>query len=183
MVLACDSGRSDVVYARQIRTYQFYFDNNQSEIIFGMHFGSEDPEEKELMGTATIRGGVEKILLVDDDAAIRQLLSKVLVQLGYQVTSYTSSIEALAEFMTHPAKFDLVLTDLNMPNMNGDQLVQKIMAIRPSIPAIINTGNSQSITAEMVNATGIRGVLEKPATMSKLAAMIRKVLDDTNASV
>jgi CheY-like chemotaxis protein len=134
------------------------------------------------MCVTTPRKGIKKILLVDDDAELKQILSQVLTRLGYQVTAHTSSFEALAEFKANPAKFDLVLTDFDMPKMNGDQLVQRIMAIRPSMPAIINTGNSQSITAEMVKTLGIRGVLKKPATTSKLAAMIREVLDDTKVS-
>jgi DNA-binding NtrC family response regulator len=130
----------------------------------------------------TIRGGTENILLVDDDAELKQIMSQVLARLGYQVTVHTSSIEALAAFEADPAKFDLILTDFDMPRMKGDQLVQKIMAIRPAMPAIINTGNSQRVTAEMAKALGIKGVLKKPATISKLATMIREVLDDTKAS-
>jgi DNA-binding NtrC family response regulator len=134
------------------------------------------------MCTAAIRGGIEKILLVDDDTELKQILSKILAQLGYQVSAHTSSIEALEEFKANPAKFDLVLTDFDMPKMNGDQLVENIMAIRPSMPAIINTGNSQSVTAEMIEALGIRRVLKKPATLSKLAATIREVLDDSKTT-
>jgi DNA-binding NtrC family response regulator len=134
------------------------------------------------MRTTTIRGGIENILLVDDDVELKQLVTQVLARLGYQVTAHTSSMAALAEFKANPAKFDLVLTDFDMPKMNGDQLVQKIMAVRPSMPAIINTGNSQSVSAEMVKALGIKGVLKKPATLSTLAAMIREVLDDSKVS-
>jgi DNA-binding NtrC family response regulator len=143
---------------------------------------SKHDKEVETMHTTTIRGGVEEILLVDDDADFKQIMSQVLARLGYRVTAHTSSIEALAEFKANPAKFDLVLTDFDMPKMNGDQLVQKIMAVRPSMPAIINTGNSQSVSAEMVKALGIKGVLKKPATLSTLAAMIREVLDDSKVS-
>lgn len=107
------------------------------------------------MCPAQIRGGIERILLVDDDASITQLLSQVLKQLGYQATSHTSSIEALEDFTANPGKFDLVLTDLNMPKMNGYQLAQKIRDIRPSMPVIMSTGNSQKPAAEMVKTTGI----------------------------
>jgi DNA-binding NtrC family response regulator len=126
--------------------------------------------------------GVENILLVDDDAELKQIMSQVLARLGYSVTSYTSSIEAFAEFRANPAKFDLIFTDFDTPKMSGDQLVQKIMAIRPSMPAIINTGNSKSITADLARSLGIRGVLEKPAPLSKLATMIREALDEAEAA-
>ena len=134
------------------------------------------------MSAARVREGIEKILLVDDYAGIAKVLRQMLSQLGYHVISHTSSIEAFEDFKADPGKFDLVLTDFDMPKMNGDQLAQKIMAIRPSIPIIINTGNSQNITAEMVKTIGIRGVLRKPNTVSKLATMIRAVLDDTKVS-
>jgi CheY-like chemotaxis protein len=131
------------------------------------------------MSAARVREGIAKILLVDDYAGTAEVLRQILLQLGYYVISYTSSIEAFEDFKADPGKFDLVLTDFDMPKMNGDQLAQKITAIRPSIPIIINTGNSHNITAEMAKAIGIRGVLRKPTTISKLATMIRKVLDDT----
>jgi CheY-like chemotaxis protein len=100
------------------------------------------------MSAAKIREGTEKILLVDDYAGVAKVVRQMLLHLGYHVISYTSSIEAFEDFKADPGKFDLVLTDFDMPKMNGYQSAQKIMVIRPSIPVIINTGNNHNITAD-----------------------------------
>lgn len=126
-----------------------------------------------------IRGGTEKILLVDDEAAVSKMVCQVLERLGYQVEAHTSSREALAAFRADSDGYDLILTDMTMPELTGDQLAQKIIAIRPSIPIIISTGYSRTLTSEVVQAIGIRGVLIKPATKSNLAAAVRAVLDES----
>lgn len=128
-------------------------------------------------GKTPIRGGTESILLVDDEELVTKAVSQVMQRLGYQVTSHTSSIEALKDFKDDPDKFDIVITDMRMPEIGGIKLTQEIMAIRPSIPVIINTGYSQSLNAEMAKAIGIKGVLRKPAKNSEIAAMVRKALD------
>jgi two-component system, cell cycle sensor histidine kinase and response regulator CckA len=128
-----------------------------------------------------IRGGTEKILVVDDEAPITRMVSQVLERLGYHVTTYTSSIAALEAFKADPGRFDLVLTDMTMPEMTGDQLAQEILAVRPSMPVIISTGYSGTLTAEAVKAIGIRTLLIKPVSKSILATAVRQVLDDAKA--
>jgi two-component system, cell cycle sensor histidine kinase and response regulator CckA len=128
-----------------------------------------------------IRGGTERILVVDDEAPITRMVGQALERLGYQVTAHTSSIEALDAFKADPCRFDTVLTDMTMPEMTGDQLAQEILAIRPSTPVIISTGYSATLTAEAAKAIGIRTLLIKPASKSTLAAAVRQVLDDAKA--
>jgi CheY-like chemotaxis protein len=113
-----------------------------------VNFWSKDLGEVETMSAAKIREGTEKILLVDDYAGVAKVVRQMLLHLGYHVISYTSSIEAFEDFKADPGKFDLILTDFDMPKMNGYQSAQKIMVIRPSIPVIINTGNNHNITAD-----------------------------------
>jgi CheY-like chemotaxis protein len=126
-----------------------------------------------------IRGGTERILVVDDEASVTRMVRQTLERLGYHVAAHSSSIEALEAFTADPRGFDLLLTDMTMPEMTGDQLAQQIMAIRPSIPVIISTGYSTTLTAEVVKSIGIRAVLTKPASKSTLAATVRQVLDDS----
>ena len=97
--------------------------------------------------------------------------------LGYHVTARTSSIEALEAFMANPGKFDLVITDMTMPNMTGVQLSQKLLEIRQDIAIIICTGFSEKIDGEKAKAVGIRGYVMKPVVKSELAKKIRRVLD------
>ena len=121
--------------------------------------------------------GTEHILLVDDEIALTHMGSQMLARLGYQVTVRNSSVEALALFQTAPERFDLVLSDITMPQMSGDSLAQEIMRIRPGTPVILCTGYSNQISHEQAKAKGIHGVLSKPIVKHELAASIRNVLD------
>jgi CheY-like chemotaxis protein len=122
--------------------------------------------------------GTERILLVDDEKPIVRLEQMVLENLGYHVTPLTSSLEALAAFQTNPHDFDMVITDMNMPKMTGDQLARELNSIRPDIPVIICTGFSTRIDKKRAELTGIKGFLMKPVIKSDIAKMVRKVLDN-----
>ena len=121
--------------------------------------------------------GKERILFVDDEKALIDLGKQMLERLGYKVVSRTSSVEALEAFRADPHKFDLVITDMTMPNMTGDELAEEIMALRPDIPIILCTGFSLRITEEQAKKMGIRKFVMKPLVMTDLAKTIRKVLD------
>lgn len=122
--------------------------------------------------------GDERILVVDDEAPVAKLETLVLERLGYRPTTHTSSTEALALFRRSPDAFDLVLSDMAMPNMAGDELARALMAIRSDIPIIICTGFSERINPEFAAALGIKGVLMKPVVKSELARVVRQVLDE-----
>ena len=126
--------------------------------------------------------GDERILLVDDEVPIMQLEKQMLERLGYHVTSRSSSPDALETFRAAPDVFDLVITDMSMPNMTGDHLAKEIISIRQDIPVIICTGFSERINQESAAAIGIKGFLMKPIVRSEMAKMIRKVLDEAKAS-
>ena len=122
--------------------------------------------------------GTERILLVDDEEPIARLLGQSLERLGYRVTLKTGSTDALEAFYANPSGFDLVITDMAMPIMTGEELARKIMKIRPGIPVIICTGFSERINPEIAGASGIRGFLMKPTVRSELVRMVRKLLDE-----
>ncbi len=134
-----------------------------------------DTETRPKMAMPT---GNEKILFIDDEKALVDLGYQMLERLGYDVTTRTSSIEALELFIAQPPKFDLVITDMTMPNMTGDELARKLMAIRSDIPVILCTGYSERISKEKAQAIGIREFVLKPIIMSELAVTVRKVLDE-----
>lgn len=121
--------------------------------------------------------GDETILLVDDEAYIARLEKQMLERLGYLVVERTSSIDALEAFKADPDRFDLVITDMTMPNMTGDRLAKALIHIRPGIPIIICTGYSEAISRETVASMGIKGFLMKPVVRSEMARMVRHVLD------
>jgi CheY-like chemotaxis protein len=124
---------------------------------------------------------VERILFVDDESAIAQMSGTILERLGYSVTTRTSSLEALALFRAKPDAFDLVITDMTMPNMTGDELAIELMKFRPDIPVILTTGYSKKITDETASEIGIKAFAYKPIVKTDLAKTVRKVLDDAKA--
>jgi PAS domain S-box-containing protein len=121
--------------------------------------------------------GRERVLLVDDEAPIVRMCGQILERLGYTVTTKTNSIEALELFHSDPNGFDLVITDMTMPNMTGDRLAAAVMQIRPEIPVILWTGFSRKISDEAVKQIGIKALVYKPMAKADLAKTIRQVLD------
>jgi len=128
-------------------------------------------------GEPEVKGGHERILFVDDEAMLADLTGRMLRSLGYQVTTRTSSVEALELFRARQGDFDLVITDVTMPNMTGADLAKAVLAIRPGMPVILCTGYSEIMTAEQAAELGIRGYVMKPMTRRDLGRAIREVLD------
>jgi CheY-like chemotaxis protein/two-component sensor histidine kinase len=121
--------------------------------------------------------GAEQVLFIDDEETLIDLGRNMLTKLGYQVVARTSSIEAIETFKANPEKFDLIISDMTMPNMTGDMLAEEITKIRSDIPIIICTGFSEQLSDAKITALGIKGLLMKPLTIRKLARTVRKVLD------
>ncbi|MCP4111483.1 MAG: response regulator [Desulfobacteraceae bacterium] len=122
--------------------------------------------------------GTERILLVDDEGQIAVMEKQMLERLGYHVTIRTSSPDALELFRTKPEKFDLVITDMTMPNMTGLELSGELLHIRPDIPIILCTGFSEIISEEKAKLSGIRKFVMKPMLRVQIAKIIREVADD-----
>jgi CheY-like chemotaxis protein len=121
--------------------------------------------------------GNERILFVDDEVVLTELNKETINRLGYQVECMTSPIEALEAFCAEPERFDLVITDMVMPKMTGDQLADKIMQIRQDIPVILCTGYNDLVTEEKAYKMGIKDFLMKPLSMKDLAHSIRNAID------
>ncbi len=121
--------------------------------------------------------GTERILLVDDDLKIIDILKIILTDLGYKVTSCNDSPEALKKFKKSPQEFDLILTDMTMPDLTGADLARHILAIRPDIPIILCTGYSETINERLAREIGICDFLMKPVERVTIAMAIRKALD------
>lgn len=125
-----------------------------------------------------IKKSNERILVVDDEKMVVEIQQKMLKRLGYEVTSCTSSVEALKAFQANPDNFDLIITDMTMPNMTGDQLAQKIMEIRTDIPIILCSGFSEKMSNEKAKSLGIKKFLMKPVLIKDLSITIRRALDN-----
>ena len=143
--------------------------------------------EKEASTIATVTKeellhGAETILFIDDEIPITKVVKKMLERLGYKVKAITNPVIALELFKSKPDQFDLVVTDMTMPQMTGMKLSEKIMGIRPDIPVIICSGYSSLVNEESAKLLGIAAYVMKPIDSKELSEIIRTVLDVTNGS-
>jgi|WetSurMetagenome_2_1015567.scaffolds.fasta_scaffold19012_2 signal transduction histidine kinase/CheY-like chemotaxis protein len=120
--------------------------------------------------------GNEEILLVDDEKIVVDIIKMMLENLGYRVTTRTSSVEAFEAFQNNPQRFDLIITDMTMPNMTGKELASKVFAVKPEMPVILCTGFSELIDEESARVMGIKAFIMKPVAIKQLSKTVREVL-------
>ncbi len=142
----------------------------------------EDPQMLAHAPAEALPVGKERILFIDDEVFQTDMLKQMLGLLGYQVTVCNQSLAALDLFKQDPHAFDLVITDMIMPELTGDRLAVNLLELRPDLPIILATGYSAKITEAKARALGIRAYALKPLVMEKLAKMIRAVIDEQDAS-
>ena len=126
---------------------------------------------------ASLPSGNERLLVADDEEVIVALMQQGLSSFGYKVTAVTSSVEALRIFKAEPDNFDLVITDMTMPHMTGQELAEEIVRIKPEMPIILCTGFSELITKEKARGIGISKFITKPISLKDLAQYVREILD------
>lgn len=118
--------------------------------------------------------GHERIILVDDETEICATWRRVLMRLGYQVEAYTSPVIAAEKLSADPGRFDLLVTDMVMPDLSGEDLANRARALRPDLPVILCTG----YTPSAFSVTGMApDVLAKPVEPLRLARHVRAALD------
>ncbi|MCG8616230.1 MAG: ATP-binding protein [Desulfobacterales bacterium] len=127
---------------------------------------------------SSMSGGSERLLLVDDDPAVLEMLAFAARDLGYDVVSFSDSTAALKGFRDTPDQFDLIVTDLTMPGLSGEMLVAEIRKVRRNIPVLLCSGFSEKINDENAAIMGIKHLLKKPVQLAELAEGIRRAIDD-----
>jgi len=120
--------------------------------------------------------GSEQILFIDDEKVQTDLGKQLLEKLGYRVDTQTDSRVALDLFKEDPEKYDVIITDMTMPKLSGDQLSREILSVRPGMPIIISTGYNERISEEKAKEIGIKGYVHKPVVYKEMSRMIREVL-------
>ena len=121
--------------------------------------------------------GEGRILFVDDEKEIVDLGRRMLQHLGYEVVARTSSLEALEAFKANPGQFNLVITDMTMPQMTGDRLAVELLKIRSEVPVILCTGFSERISEDTARKIGVKALVMKPILMRDLAETIKNALE------
>jgi PAS domain S-box-containing protein len=121
--------------------------------------------------------GIARILLVDDEDMIVEVTSEILTSLGYTVTGKSDSIEALALFQAQPDQFDLLITDLTMPQMTGMELITEVLCARPDLPTLLMSGGSEIVIERATETIKVVGAaLRKPFSAGELGQTVCKLL-------
>ncbi len=119
--------------------------------------------------------GHEVIMLVDDDIEVSGTFRRILLRLGYRVEAFTSPIAALERFRQRPERFDIILSDLMMPELGGEALVTAIRHLRPEIPVLFCSAYKPD---KIVVLGAMPEILDKPVDPSYLANALRFQLDE-----
>ena len=134
------------------------------------------PKEMFLSSPKKITGGKESVLIVDDEEFVRITLSSMLTDLGYKVTIAASGKEAIS-ILAKKKTFDLVLLDMNMPEVGGKKVFQKIKSLKLTSKVIVSSGYSDDILGKDGFAKQVNGFLQKPYKIEELSKKVREVLD------
>ncbi len=122
-------------------------------------------------------GTGQRILVIDDEAAVADIAVRMLERAGYEAKSYTDPLSALSAFEGNPDQFELVLTDLTMPKLTGIDVALQLRRIRPDIRIVLGSGFSDHVGEERVKQAGVSEQLLKPYTMYELTDTVRRVLE------
>jgi len=136
----------------------------------------------EIEATPVPRGHGEHILFLDDEEVLARVGKRMLERLGYIVTTKTDPLEAIAALRDQPEAFDLVITDLTMPGMDGVKLGSQLLQMQPHLPIIIMSGYSGVLTDGKVRALGFRELLSKPCSAQALAETVHRALPATTTT-
>jgi signal transduction histidine kinase len=121
------------------------------------------------------QGQGQHVLYVDDDEAMLLVVERILLKAGYRVSAYQDPQEALAAVRRHPASFDLVVTDFNMPGFSGLDVARELAAIRPALPVVISSGYITEDLRTQARQAGARGLLEKQNTFQELSSLVGRI--------
>ena len=137
---------------------------------------SEEQSAEEEAGIVSHSGTV---LMVDDQEEVLEMTATMLIRLGYDVETAKDGLEALDKLREEPGKFDLVLTDHNMPKMTGAELVEEAHLDFPDLPFVLLSGYSKKKLEELMKEhTAIRATLRKPISQKKLGKTLAEVLQE-----
>jgi PAS domain S-box-containing protein len=134
------------------------------------------PLEKEPDYTPAVKQTGAKILVVDDEEVVRNIATTTLEKAGFSVLLATNGAEALQRLRSDP-EISLVILDLTMPVMNGEQAIPLIKALRPDLPIILSSGYSEAELSRRFVTAGISGFLQKPYTISAILSKVGPALE------
>ncbi|MBL9022585.1 MAG: PAS domain S-box protein [Myxococcales bacterium] len=123
------------------------------------------------------RPGAECILLVEDERAVRRILSRQLQKLGYQVLECQDGVAALELARDYGDRIDMLVTDVVMPRMGGDELAAQLRAERPDVKILFMSGHMEGAQLESISSRGLGPILAKPFGLAQLTETVRRLLE------
>ena len=149
-------------------TFSLYFPASERQ---GLPFTAEDAEALPAVG------GSETILVVEDEEDLRELLTSFLHDSGYTILVARDGMEALERYRRHRQDIQLIITDMDLPKLNGAAVSQSILADNPGARIILISGFLETASKDSILASGVREFMAKPYTMPQMLQIVRKVLD------
>ncbi len=131
--------------------------------------GAEDTDEFNI--EKAVRGS-SRVMIVDDERMIIDVVNRGLTKLGFEVSGFTDVVEALEVFRKDPFAFDVVITDQTMPEISGFELATQVSSLRPDLPIILSTGYSETVCDQNLKQAGVSHFMPKPLRIKDLAALL-----------
>jgi len=146
--------------------------------VFGVYFPvSGKPETQEAWTVEPLRGRGELIFVVDDEEDIRNFIRDVLQSHGYRVLLAANGDQAFDIYKVRGQDIALVILDMVMPEMGGEETFLKMKEVNPGIKALLSTGYSQDSRVSEILSKGVMGFIQKPYEFNQLLAKLRQILD------
>jgi CheY-like chemotaxis protein len=123
------------------------------------------------------RGRGQHVLYLDDDEALVLLVTRTLERSGYRVTAYTEPAHAVQALRADAGRFDLVVTDYNMPGMSGLEVAREVARIRPELPVVVTSGYITEELRAKAPGAGVRQLVYKPNSAEELCEVVRRLMD------
>ncbi len=125
----------------------------------------------------TSRGRGERVMYVDDEEALVFLINRALTKMGYTVTGFSDPTEAIAAFRARPDEFDVVITDVSMPEVSGAELAVEVRRVREHVPIIMTSGYIRAQDMETAQRLGINQLVYKANTIEELGKALAKEIE------
>jgi CheY-like chemotaxis protein len=123
-----------------------------------------------------------RVLVVDDEPAARVLAKRVFSEAGFEIVTVQSGFECLEVFRKQPRHFDLILLDLSMPFMDGEETFKRLREINPEVVVLLSTGFMAQERVDRMLAAGMAGFIRKPHRPDELLGRVQVILQDAKIS-
>lgn len=146
-------------------------------VLLPVYTSTESLAKPESPAESNLPTGSERILVVDDEESVRLVIQRSLEHLGYRVDIAASGVEALQRYSEKKTEYKLIILDMMMPQMPGDELFGKLRTLDPQVPVLIASGYSSDHRTKAILDAGGRGFIKKPFAVEELAREVRRCLD------